>query len=427
MGFFNQLYITHSLRKNLKLKRAELMEIQQRKLISLVRHAYENVPYYQRLFDSIRLKPEDIKGVADLRHIPVTDKAAMRGLSVEEKTARNIDLKKCIKVFTSGSTGMPAHLYFTPEDFNYLDMVYLRSFLVNGLKFSHKRAFIMDPHGFETKRCWYHRLGLGSYINISCFLEPDEQIRILRQEKPDFIHGYPSNLKLIASRLLERGENGLRFKLVSTAAELLDTKGRRMINSVFGASLYDRYAASEARNIAWECDEHNGYHINIDSLVVEFIRDERNARPGERGDIVITNLHSYAMPFIRYKIGDVGIPSERACPCGIEFPLMEIMEGRDEDFILLKGGKIISPMMITGTLDHVHGIKQFRVIQEDIDTVLAVLARGEGFSSDTILNAEKALKGILGDDIKIKCEAVEDIHREASGKVRAVISKVKGV
>ncbi len=427
MGFFNQLYITHSLRKNLKLKREELLEIQQRKLISLVRHAYENVPYYQRLFDSIRLKPEDIKGVADLRHIPVTDKAAMRELSVEEKTARNIDLKKCIKVFTSGSTGMPAHLYFTPEDFNYLDMVYLRSFLVNGLKFSHKRAFIMDPHGFETKRCWYHRLGLGSYINISCFLEPDEQIRILRQERPDFIHGYPSNLKLIASRLLERGENGLRFKLVSTAAELLDTKGRRMINSVFGGSLYDRYAASEARNIAWECDEHNGYHINIDSLVVEFIRDERNARPGERGDIVITNLHSYAMPFIRYKIGDVGIPSERACPCGIEFPLMEIMEGRDEDFILLKGWKIISPMMITGTLDHVHGIKQFRVIQEDIDTVSAVLARGEGFNSDTIFKAEKALKGILGDDIKIRCEAVEDIHREASGKVRAVISKVKGV
>lgn len=425
--FFNQLYIIHRLKRNLRLKKEELEEVQRKKLISLIRHAYENVPYYKRIFDSARLKPEDIKGITDLKRIPITDKVTMRELPVSEKVARNVNLENCLKVFTSGSTGMPAHLYFTHEDFNYLDMVYLRSFLVNGLKFNYKRAFILDPHGFETKKCWYHSLGLATYINISCFLEPNEQIRILQETKPDFIHGYPSNLKLIAMHLLERGENKLRPKLISTASELLDTKGRKVINTAFGVELYDRYAASEARNIAWECEEHNGYHINIDSLVVEFIKDGREAKPGERGDIVITNLHSYAMPFIRYKIGDVGISSDRKCPCGIELPLMEIMEGRDEDFILLKGGKIISPMMVTGTLDHIAGIKQFRVIQENIDTILVVLARGEGFNSDTILTAEKTLKDILGENMNIICKVFEDIPRESSGKVRAVISKVNPV
>lgn len=425
--FFNQLYTIHRLKRNLRLKKEKLEEVQRKKLISLVRHAYANVPYYRRLFDSVGLKPEDIKGVTDLKHIPVIDKTTMRELPLTEKVARNINLDKCLKLFTSGSTGMPAHLYFTREDYNYLDMVYLRSFLENGLKFSYKRAFILDPHGFEIKRCWYHHLGLARYVNISCFMDPEEQILILKHNKPDFIHGYPSSLKLIAGHILESGENGFRPKLVSTAAELLDKKGREQIENAFGVKVYDRYAASEARNIAWECEEHNGYHINIDSLVVEFIKDGREAKSGERGDIVITNLHSYAMPFIRYKIGDVGIPSERVCQCGIEFPLMEIMEGRDEDFILLKGGKIISPMMITGTLDHVPGIKQFRVIQENIDTILVVLARGEGFNSDTILTAEKALKDILSEDIKIRCEAVEDIPRESSGKVRAVISKVNPV
>jgi len=264
-------------------------------------------------------------------------------------------------------------------------------------------------------------------VNISCFLEPDDQINILREVRPDFIHGYPSSLKLIAEQIIESGENGLRPKLVSTAAELLDRKGREQIENAFGVKVYDRYAASEARNIAWECGEHNGYHINIDTLVVEFIKDGRGAVEGERGDIVVTNLYSYAMPFIRYRIGDVGIPSDRKCPCGIELPLMEIIEGRDEDFIVLKGARVVSPMVITGTLDHITGIKQFRVVQEDIDTVSAALAMGDGFNSDTIFKAEKALKGILGDDIKIRCEAVEDIPREASGKVRAVISKVKGV
>src|SRR3990172_3381165 len=381
--FLDQFYTLRRLRRNLGLSKADLEEIQRERLVSLIRHAYENVPYYRRLFDSIRLRPEDIKGVADLRHIPVTDKAAMRELSVEEKTARNIDLNKCLKLFTSGSTGMPAHLYFTHEDFKVLDMVYLRSFLVNGLKFNYKRAFVMDPHGFETKSRWYHHLGLARYVNISCFLEPDDQINILREARPDFIHGYPSSLKLIAEQIIESGENGLRPKLVSTAAELLDRKGREQIENAFGVKVYDRYAASEARNIAWECGEHNGYHINIDTLVVEFIKDGRGAVEGERGDIVVTNLYSYAMPFIRYRIGDVGIPSDRKCPCGIELPLMEIVEGRDEDFIQRKDGKRISPMMITCTLDPIPGLKQFRIVQERADSITSIIAKGKDFEPET--------------------------------------------
>ena len=423
--FLDQTYTLHRLRRNLGLSKADLEKIQRERLVSLIRHAYENVPYYRRLFDSIRLRPEDIKGVADLRHIPVTDKAAMRELSVEEKTARNIDLNKCLKLFTSGSTGMPAHLYFTHRDFKVLDMVYLRSFMENGLKFNYKRAFVMDPHGFETKSRWYHHLGLARYVNISCFLEPDDQINILREARPDFIHGYPSSLKLIAEHIIESRENGLRPKLVSTAAELLDKKGRGLIENAFGVKIYDRYAASEARNIAWECDEHNGYHINIDTLVVEFLKDGKNAAEEERGDTVITNLYSYAMPFIRYRIGDIGIPSERKCPCGIELPLMEIIEGRDEDFIVLKSGRVVSPMMVTGTLDHVPGIKQFRVVQEDMGTLTVTIATEEGFDSNSIEGkVESALSAVVGAGMAIFCKVVADIPREPSGKVRAVISKV---
>jgi phenylacetate-CoA ligase len=412
------------LRKNLHLRREELEEIQRKKLTALVGHAYENVVYFRRLFDSTGIKPEDIRTVSDLQYIPMTDKATMRRLSLSEKVASNIDIEGCLKIFTSGSTGMPAHLYFTSEDFKVLDMVYLRSFLENGLKFRYKRAFIMDPHGFETKRCWYHRLGLATYTNISCFIEPDEQIRILRDSQPDFIHGYPSSLKLIAGHILEKGENSIKPRLISTAAELLDKRGRELIHSAFGVEAYDRYAASEARNIAWECDKHNGYHINMDTLVVEFIRDGKEAKSGERGDIVITNLHSYAMPFIRYKIGDMGIPSGRVCPCGIELPLMEIIEGRDEDFIVLKGGKLISPMMVTGTLDHIPGIRQFRVIQEDSGTIVAVLVKGDGFMPETVQRVKNDLKDVLGGEMNIQCQVVEEIPRESSGKVRAVISKV---
>jgi phenylacetate-CoA ligase len=424
MGFLNQLYTMHSLKRNLQLKRAELMEIQQRKLISLVKHAYKNISYYRRLFDYAGLKPEDIKEAADLRYIPITDKATMRKLPIREKVAQNINMDDCMKVFTSGSTGIPAHLFFTREDFTLLDMVYMRSFLENGLKFRYKRAFILDPHSFETKKCWYHGIGLGRYINISCFLQPEEQIRILDEYRPDFIHGYPSSIVLISKLIIEKGYKCPRPLMVSTAAELLDIKNRELINSAFGVNLYDRYAARECGNIAWECDVHNGYHINADTIVAEFIKDGRPAKPGERGDIVITNLHSYAMPFIRYKIGDVGKPSERMCLCGIELPLMEIIEGRDEDFLLLKSGKMVSPMMVTGILDHIPGIRQFRIVQENVERVVATIARGEGFTPDTVTEVERGLKDTLGKDITIRCEVVDNISRDVSGKVRAVISKV---
>ena len=420
----NSILTLRDLQKNLKLPRSLIEEIQRNKLRLLVNHAYENVPYYRRLFDSNRIKPGDIKGVQDLKKIPVTDKAIMRSMARADIMAKNVDLRECVEVFTSGSTGMPAHIYFTRADYELLDLVYLRSFLENGLRFRHKRAFILDPHSFDNKKRWYHRFGLATYVNISCFLEIEKQVQLLKDEKPDFIHGYPSSLSQIAKIILDGGINGIRASVVSTAAELLHKKDREIIATAFKVNPYDRYAARECGSIAWECDEHNGYHINIDNIVVEFLKDGRPVDLGERGDVVVTNLHSYAMPFIRYRIGDVAVPSDKECPCGIELPLMEIIEGRDEDFISLRDGRKISPMMVTGTLDHIPGLRQFRVIQEDMDLLHAVLAKGEGFGPDTVHRVEKELKTIMYEEMDIRCEVVDDIPREPSGKVRAVISRL---
>jgi len=420
----NSLFLLNKLRGNLKLTRAKLEEIQQKKLKDLLKHAYENVPYYQHLFDSNRIKPEDIRNVKDLEKIPVTDKAVLRSMKRSDIMAKNINQGECVEVFTSGSTGMPTHIYFTQRDLEFLDLIYLRSFLQNGLRFKHKRAFILDPHSFETKKCWYHWFGLATYVNISCFLEPEKQVQVLKDQMPDFVHGYPSSLSQIAKFLLDFGIEGVRPHIISTSAELLHQKDRQLIDSAFGTVIYDRYAARECGNIAWECNEHNGYHINIDSLVVEFLKDGRPVDPGERGDVVITNLHSYAMPFIRYKIGDVAVPSYKECPCGIELPLMEIIEGRDEDFIVLKNGKKISPMMVTCTLDHIPGLRQFRIIQENVGLLIAVLAKGEGFGADTVHRVEEQLKTILDEKMDIRYEVVDNIPREPTGKVRAVVSRL---
>lgn len=402
----------------------DLEEIQRRKLKALVRHAYDHVPHYRKLFDSVSLRPEDIREVGDLSPLPLTDKGAMRAMELKEITADNIDLENCIRVFTSGSTGMPTHIYLTRADFEIQDLVYLRSFLQNGLSFLHKRAFILDPHSFDDKRRWYHRFGLGRYVNISCFEDTEKQVDLLRKARPDFLHGYPSSLGQVARCIIESGVTDVRPALLSTAAELLHGKDKERMKAAFGIVPFDRYAARECGNIAWECEVRGGYHINIDSLVVEFLKDGRPVPAGERGDVVVTNLHSYAMPFIRYRIGDLGIPSDKTCPCGRGFPLMEIVEGRDEDFIVLDGNRRISPMVITCTLDHVPGIRQFRVVQENRGSIVAWIARGRGYKPETPEYVKDVLRRIVGGGIDLQCRVVDDIPREASGKLRAVVSKV---
>jgi phenylacetate-CoA ligase len=421
---FSSVSLLRRLRNNLRLQKDELERIQLKKLQLLIRHAYDNVSYYRSIFDSAGLKPQDIRSASDIRYIPYTDKSTFRKLPLLEKTASNIDINKCLEVFTSGSTGEPTHIYYTHDDNKIIELVYLRSFLENGLRFRDKRAFILDPHSFETKKCWYHSIGLARYENVSCFDPAEEQLQMLRTIRPDFIHGYPSSLALMGSVILEKGISDLKPRMVSTAAELLHKKEREIINAAFGVNLYDRYAARECGNIAWECDRHNGYHVNTDTMVVETVRDSKPAEPGERGEVIVTNLHSYAMPFIRYRIGDIGIMSDQECACGVETPMMFAIEGRDEDFITLNDGRKISPMMITGTLDHVPGIRQFRVIQESMEEIIVLLAKGEGFMTETLQRAETGLRRILDAGINIKCHVLDDIPRESNGKVRAVISKV---
>ena len=191
--------------------------------------------------------------------------------------------------------------------------------------------------------------------------------------------------------------------------------------------MIDTYATIESGLIAWECSEHYGYHINIDSVVLEFLENGKSVQPGKRGNVVITNLHSYAMPIIRYELGDVCIPSGDVCPCGSELPLMLIVEGRVDDMIYTATGKVVSPNSITNVMEAVDGISQFRVIQETEEKLLTLIVKGRGFSSNTPKIAQQLLKKLVGEEMEVNIQLVDGIPMEHTGKIRSVISNVTGV
>jgi len=421
---FYSLFDLYNLKRNQWLSTKELEEIQNRKLKRLINHAYENVPYYHKLFDSVNVKVEDIKTVEDLYKIPITNKLTLQSLPITEITAKNVSLSKCVRKRTSGSQGIPLTIYYHKKDKNFLDMVWARARLENGQRLIDKRVSIRNPHYFPTKKRWYEHFSIWRRVNISCFDDVENQLKILEKVNPEVITSYPSSLKLLAMALEEQKNRKINSRLIFTSTELLNADARRFIQSKFEAPIFDFYGANELGLIAWECNKRSGYHINIDSVVVEFIWNGKKIKSGERGKLICTALHSYAMPFIRYEIGDVGIKSDEKCACERGLPLMRIIEGRIDDFIVLPDEKMVSPYSLIYIMRNIPGISRYQIIQEEKDKILVLIIKGKEFTQNTITSIRRNLEKALGKDVKIDIKIVNNITRDKSGKFRVVKSKV---
>ncbi len=412
------------LRRNLRLRRDDLEEIQRKKLRALIEHAYRNVPYYRKLFDAAGVLPERIRGVEDLCRIPTTSKKAFQASGLEERMARGLDMRRCTGDVTSGSTGIPLRVYFTTEDYSIRSLIFIRTFMEAGYSLTDRQAIVCDTRFVSERKYWFQSLGLFRKTYIPVQLGLDQQIALLRGCSARLIHGYARSLGLIASEILRRGIADVRPRAVCTGAELLGDRTRRAINAAFDVDLLDTYATIESGLIAWECAQHKGYHINSDAVVVELLHEGRPALPGEPGRVLVTNLHSYAMPIIRYEVGDVCTQSGACCPCGSAFPLMSIVEGRIDDLICTPSGKVVSPNSITNVLEAVEGISEFRVIQKRKEALLVELVEGRGFNSDVLQAVKRLLGELVGDDVVVEIEMVESIPKAHTGKIRAVISEV---
>ncbi len=414
----------YRLRKQQWLNIEEINSIQFRKLIRILKHSFENVSYYQQLFHSCGLTPEDIKSVEELSKIPITTRLELQKLPPEEIVAKNIDLKKCKKITTAGSTGTPLVVYQHKKDSLFYDMVWARTSLENGKRLWDRTAYF--KFHFPPK-FWFERLGIWRKELISLLDSPEEQIDSLRRVKPEIIRGNAFQLVNLARVIKEKAIKDINPRLVFSMGSLLDSEARSLIESSFKAEVFDCYGATELGCIAWECSEHKGYHINIDTVVVEFVKDGKVVGPEEMARIVCTGLHSYSMPFIRYDIGDIGILSEEKCSCGRGLPLLKSLEGRADDFFVSSDGALHSPSVIVNQIKLIPGISQFRMVQEQKKKILAFVVPNEGFSQDAIKNVKQTMQKIMGEELFVEVVTLDEIPPDPSGKIRSLISNVKGL
>lgn len=422
MGSLRKAYYLHHLMRSQWKSYEELRELQDKKLRAIIKHAYENVPFYRQKFDSAGVKPEHVKTVDDLPKLPVTTKQEVRDNFPDRILAKSVDVNKCWLPRTSGSTGIPLTVAYDDQAEDFEKAVALRANLSCGQKLRDKWVVIISPDHIQPKK-WFQRFGIFSPIGISLFTDVREQMSIIEKISADIIDGYSSSIYLLAKEAM-KGNFTVRPKVVFGTAEVLTEGMRATINSAFRTRMFDQFGCVEFNRTAWECPAHNGYHIDVEAVVMEFIKAGKAVAPGEWGEIIYTGLYNYAMPLIRYAVGDIAIPSDKKCSCGRGLPLMKSVKGRADAFIQVPNGRIFSPIIWTILL-RPYDLEQFKVIQEKIDRIKIQIMPRRKFGQEAAANIEESVKNALGREVEIDVEAVNNIPREGSGKIRAVMSKVK--
>jgi phenylacetate-CoA ligase len=402
------------------MKLEELRRIQNRKLRAVIKYAYENVEFYHRIFDGLRLKPDDIRTVADLLKLPVTTRSDIQKNFPAKIASRGISVNQCRKHVSSGSTGIPVTVLSDARTEAYRAALFARPFFECGLRLRHKMVRITATP--QPKPKWYEHLGFMSKTVLNPTEPVEVGLTLLERFKPDTIFGQSSYLWQLAKKISETHAQ-TNSMLVFTTADFITKKMRDLVRSVLGTKVFDFYGCVEVERVSWECPEHVGYHMDIDSQVIEFVDGNEHVAPNERGQILLTCLYNYAMPLIRYDVGDIGRPMADECSCGRGLPMMRNIEGRVNDLIKRPDGSIISPMSLL-YIDEIPGIVQFRIIQKRRDQVTVELVLNRDKPQEAILRAKVFVKRIVREGMEVEIIPVSEIPQEKSGKIRVIKSLV---
>ena len=413
--------------------RQELKEYQSEKLRELIAHAYSTVPYYRELFDSLKLKPADIKGTEDLHKIPVLRKEAFKD-DPRRLMSTKYRPQDLVKGHTSGTTGSPLDVWYDQagiyiayaalgRHYDWADCRLAR----DGDRIAVARGNMIVPANRRKPPFWrynwcHNQLLLSSFHMSAETL--DDYFREMEKFGPSVIDGYPSTLFVLAKHLENSGRT-FPLRAAITSSETLFDFQREVIEKSFQCRIFDYYALAERTAFAGECDHHHRRHLAMEYGISEIIDDADNLLPGgQDGLLVGTSLHNKGMPLIRYVTNDRTALLEETCSCGRGLELMEEVTTKAEDTITLRDGRLISPSVLTHPFKPLHTIRESQIHQTDYDRIVVRIIKGDGYSESDTNHLESELRDRLGDGVDIVVEFPEVLERTSSGKFRWVISDV---
>ncbi len=417
------LHTLYNLWKHPGAGRKDIVAFQNRKIRSLIRHAYRNVGYYKHLFDRAGINPQDVRTAQDLSQIPVTEKNDLRAYSLDQILSRHSSPDQLISHVTSGSSGAPFLVWRSRLESRVINMFGIRVANQLGQRFNERSANIMMEIPGENRTTLLNRLrqaaGIYRYYDVNCLLPAEEICQRLEELDPEVISGYAGAVAHVAPFAEGRFANK-KLRYVRSSGEALTPVKRKAIERGFGVRVFDVFGSHECDILAWECSQTGLYHVCDDNVVVDVIRDGQQVAQGEKGEVVITALHSYTMPFIRFNIGDIVVKGPEVCPCGQPFSTFHKIEGRIREYFRLPDGRRIHPLgiILPVITENAPWLNQFQMVQETKTSFvlrLTVLRQPEDGELETI---KKLVIDKLGSEAEFRVELVDHIPFESSGKFK---------
>lgn len=409
----------------------EMEAYQVEQLRGIVKHAYTNVPYYRRHFDNNHLAPSDVRTIADINKIPPIESEVLVDYA-KDMVSVAAERRDRIVGHTSGTTGRSKAIYYDRRVCRVKNIVDWRLKRIGGIEIGYPLAYFVGRHvvpieqgrpPFWRKNCFLNSLFFSAFHFSPLWY--DAYIDALQEFGAVAMDGYPSSLSMFGEALISRNRSH-RLKAAFVSSEILLPHQRRVIEQAFNCPVFDYYGMAERAVFASECEQHRGMHLNADFGLCELL-DERNTpvSPGTSGRIVVTGLHNYTMPLIRYKTNDWATLSPESCSCGRPFPLLASIDGRQEDQIASTDGRYLDVSFAYETFVSVQSrIVQSQIVQEESGEVIINIVPTADFSE---VDADHLVKGIgryLGPGACVRVSTCDSIPSEKSGKFRWLISKV---
>jgi phenylacetate-CoA ligase len=400
---------------------AALMRAQDRLVREIVLHAAEQVPVYRKLYAENHVDLRDFRGSRDLARLPIIDKRFLSSAGADAVSCDAPD--DCVTITTSGSTGAVFSFPIDRQFDAWRKAQYLRPYLSNGRRLTDK---VLRLTAFpDRQRSWLRRLGLLREFQFSCAADPADIVDHWLRLAPHILQGYPSALRVLAQHCLSRRIALVpRPRQIFSDSELLTPDTRRLVERAFGTSVIDVFGTYETDNIAYQCSRADGYHVAIDCVVLEVIRNGVTVSPGETGELVVTVLRNRTTPLIRYNLHDIVEVSETPCTCGRTLPLLKVIAGRADDQLVLPDGSERSPLALIGRLDSFgERLREFQLEQTEVDHVTVRVVPSQIFGADLCSDIERSVRSELpGVDVDVV--VADEIPRLPSGKLRVFVSRV---
>lgn len=404
----------------------EIYEYKLKELQKIYRHAFETVPYYNQRFKKAGLTINAIKELNDFQKVPILEKKDMHDHWKTFLSANHPE-GKLYRVQTSGSTGRALNFYATKNSLGFQWAVWWRLRQRFGVKFGDKSLNFIGkaivPLDQKSPPFWRVNKPINQHLVNMQHIKPQNIkyfVDYINQEQFVFFSGYPNILYTFCSLVENLGCTITHPpKYVFTGAEILLDRQKACIERVLNCVATEQYGFAEGSGNASKC-EHGFFHEDFEYGHLEAFNPVFNTPDTHSGQILTTGFSNYAMPFIRYDVGDTATWSAKKCKCGRNSDVILSIDGRNEDVIRTPEGAAMQ--LHSYIYKDMNEILECQVVQYQLGEMVFRIVKSDNYTSKTELKLINKVRKFVSQGILVKFEYVKEIERTASGKIKMVVS-----